>query len=76
MRDPKRHVATIRELGSGDGPNIPGWTKWILIIGRLSPTADVGIGEDEYTEGFTVAFTRKYFYKIENVSDDRAQYFS
>lgn len=71
MRDPKRRVATKQSLDVANGCNKQGWTRWIWVISKLVPGLAVGTGAGTYQESLDVGITRKYFYKIEGVSEDR-----
>jgi len=74
MRDPGRHVKLQRELTSNEGPIYPGLTRIILVIGKLSPGIPVGPGDQTFQEVLDFGVTRKYFYKVENWTEDRTRY--
>lgn len=75
VRDPKRRVATYREIGQADGFNRTGWTRCVLMIAKTVPgTWVIGTGVNEVTERLLVGCTKKYFYKIEGMSEDRTRY--
>jgi len=74
MRDPRRHVTNFRDLGFRDGFNRPGWTKCLLIIGKVIPGYTVGTAGDEVAERLLIGSSRKYLYKIEGVNEDRTRY--
>lgn len=74
IRDPRRHVSTKIGLDIANGCNRRGWTRWILIISKLVPGLTVGTGADTYQESLDIGATRKYFYKIEGVSEDRDRF--
>ena len=74
MRDPRRHVTTLRDLGARDGFNRPGWTKCLLIVGKVIPGYTVGTDGSEVAERLLVGTTRKYLYKVEGVNEDRTRY--
>lgn len=74
MRDPKRRVTTLEEMGTTEGFNRPGWTKWLLIVFKIPPGLTVGTGVDTYQENITVGVTRKYGFKIPNYNEDRTAY--
>lgn len=76
IRDPRRHVMLQRQLTSTEGFNQPNLTKMVLVIGRLPPGTTIGTvgvpGVCQETLSFGI--TRKYFYKVENWSEDRTAY--
>lgn len=76
IRDPGRHTATHRELRNQDGFNKPGWTRFVILIGKLSPGLSVGaVGTPgTYQQIIDVGVTRKYVYKVENYTEDRTSY--
>lgn len=74
MRDPKRRVANKESFTTAQGPNRKGWTRWILIISKLVPGLAIGNTANTFQESLYVGATRKYFYKIEGVSEDRDRY--
>lgn len=75
VRDPKRHVITQNKMSSTDvGPNMPGMTRWILVIFKLLPGMTVGTASGQYGEQLTAGVTRKYMYKIEGANEDRDRY--
>lgn len=79
VRDPKRHVATNRDLDFKDGFNRPGWTRVIYIVAKIVSGLSVGPanpGEPAYQEVLDVGVTRKYLYKVEGLNDDRTRYLS
>lgn len=76
IRDPRRRVIEMREATSYGGANRVGWTRWLLVYGKLVPGLTVGTGDGEYTESLSIGVTRKYTFKIEGQSDDRAAYYA
>jgi len=74
IRDPRRHVTTLRDLGARDGFNRPGWTRSLLIVGKVIPGYTVGSTEGTVAERLLIGSTRKYLYKIEGVNEDRTRY--
>ncbi len=77
VRDPKRRVTTFREIANQDGWNMPGWTRCILIIGKMLPGLVPGdITGGFYQERLQVGATRKYVLKVENYTEDRTAYFN
>lgn len=74
MRDPRRHVTNFRDLGARDGFNRPGWTKCLMIVGKVVPGYTVGTDTGEVAERLIIGSTRKYLYKIEGVNEDRTRY--
>ena len=70
MRDPRRHVAEEQTL-IRNGVNVKGWTRWVLFISKLVPGLTVGTTGNTFQENLDIGVTRKYFYKIEGVSEDR-----
>jgi len=73
VRDPRRHVGDQNFINL-NGVNIRGWTRWVLFISKLVPGLTVGTGAGTYQESIDVGVTRKYFYKIEGVSEDRDRF--
>ena len=60
MRDPKRRVVDVLKIGDWDSSNMPGWTKWLLIIAKATPAVDLTTtGQVD----LRVGVTRKYMYK-------------
>lgn len=74
MRDPRRHVMNQRELSSAEGFAYRNLTKLVLIVGRLAPGLTVGNINGTYQERLVIGLSRKYFYKVENWSEDRTSY--
>lgn len=76
LRDPRRYVRTQRALTSTEGFVEPGMTKMVIVIGRVPPGTTVGaVGTPGVCqEQLAFGLTRKYFYKVENWSDDRTAY--
>lgn len=70
FRDPKRHVVDRQRMTS-PGENLPGLTRYILIIYKPTPgyTYD---GVDSY--GLAIGNTRKYLYKILQNTQDYDMY--
>lgn len=75
MRDPKRRVIDRKGLGGHGGFNMPGWTKFVVLVAKVIPGVPVGSAVGEFTQGFDVGVTRKYTYKIQGITDDRSIYF-
>lgn len=73
VRDPRRHVANEIKMNF-NGVNMIGWTRWILFISKIVPGLTVGTTANTFQESLDVGLTRKYFYKIEGVSEDRDRY--
>lgn len=77
LRDPGRKTCTFRDLTQNDGMNRVGWTKFVLMVARSAPGLSVGATPGvDITERVSVGFTRKYVYKIENMTEDRTAYIS
>ena len=60
IRDPKRRVIDVQRIGDWDSSNMPGWTRWLLIIAKTTPAVDLT------TNGqvdLRIGCTRKYMYK-------------
>lgn len=76
IRDPKRHVLIHKDMVNELGPNLPKLTRFVYIIGKLVPGLTLGTGLGQYAEKLDVGVTRKYFYKIEGMSEDRDRYVS
>lgn len=74
VRDPRRRVATRRDLIQKDGFNRPGWTRIIFIVAKLVPGLTVGAVDGTYQETMYVGVTRKYLYKIEGINEDRTRF--
>lgn len=74
VRDPKRRVATRQRLDRIGGVNVPGWTRHLYVIFKLVPGLTVADSDGNYQERLTVGMTRKYFYKIEGIKEDRDYY--
>lgn len=74
LRDPKRHVIMGRDMAIEQGVNMPKFTKFVYLIGKVIPGFDVGGGADQFVERIQVGATRKYLYKIEGLSDSRDRY--
>lgn len=76
VRDPRRHSTTMRELVNQDGFNKPGWTRFVVLVGKIAPGLTVGaVGvAGVYQEILQVAMTRKYCAKVENWTEDRTAY--
>lgn len=73
-RDPRRYVLNQRHITSNEGPFEPRMTRCLLIIGRMCPGVTVGSVDGTFQENLIVGCTRKYFYKVENWSEDRTGY--
>lgn len=75
VRDPRRHVGEYG-LISTVGVNMKGWTRWIFIISKLVAGLTVAPAgnPNTYVESLDIGITRKYFYKIEGVNEDRDEY--
>lgn len=76
VRDPKRRVTTVKGISDESGFNKPGWTKIIYIVGKLVPGLPIGnpATPGNWREEVTVGVTRKYFYKVEGISEDRTRF--
>ena len=74
VRDPRRHSMTLRELTNADGFNKPRLTRFIVIVGRVSPGLTIGSTTGTFQEGIQLGLTRKYTAKVENWSEDRTAY--
>lgn len=74
VRDPRRRVAEYRDLQNADGFNRPGWTRVVFFTAKLVPDLSVGAAVGTYQENLITGVTRKYFYKIEGMSEDRTRY--
>jgi len=71
IRDPKRRVMMQESMQRIGGPNVPRWTRHLLVIFKLVPGLTVGSAPATYTESLTFGLTRKYFYKVEGANEDR-----
>lgn len=67
MRDPKRHVMEKGYIGELTGANLPGITKWLLIIAK--PIVGFSIGATGIAE-LKVGCTRKYMYKMKEKNQE------
>jgi len=74
IRDPRRRVIYQERMEQALGGNMPRWTRHVLILFKLVPGLTVGSTDGTYRESLTCGITRKYFYKIEGVSEDRDRY--
>nr|WAE43018.1 MAG: capsid protein [Cressdnaviricota sp.] len=74
MRDPKRRKTDRSKMVNALGGNRPGWTKHLYFVFKLVPGLSIGTAVNTYTEQLTIGMTRKYFYKIMGVTEDRDQY--
>lgn len=80
IRDPRRHVFNRRKImgpvGTGpngiNGFNMPGISKFLLVVFKLIPGVVEGTGANQTTSALTVGVTRKYMYKIEGIKDNRS----
>lgn len=73
-RDPKRRSALLRELTDEEGANKTGWTRWFLFNIKLVPGLTVGTVNGTYQVNGDVGITRKYFYKIDGIMENRNRY--
>lgn len=73
MRDPRRHVMNQRKLSSFEGCADPN-TRILLVIGKLAPGLPVGSSVGDFQEILQIGLTRKYFYKVDNYTEDRTYY--
>lgn len=79
IRDPKRHVLELEAmLNYQNGGNFPKMTKWLFIVYKSVPNGvplgvvgTAGNGQ----ESLLIGQTRKYFYKIEGINEDRDEYY-
>lgn len=76
MRDPRRRTCTLDSMLSEEGFNKPGWTRCVLVIGKISPGLVVGTTANTYQQVMELGITRKYMLKVENYSEDRNLYVS
>lgn len=74
IRDPKRRVATVKDLSEQRGFNRPGWTRCILIIAKVIPGITVGLSAGQVAETIKVGITRKYTYKVDGRGEPREYY--
>lgn len=75
-RDPKRRTGLLRELTDEEGTNKPKWTRWFLFNIKLVPGLTVGNVNGTYQIRGSYGITRKYFYKLEGVMENRNRYIS
>lgn len=71
VRDPRRYTFTNRDMDFADGFNRVGVTRVIYVVAKLVPGITVGSATGEAVEQMDVGVTRKYFYKVEGITDDR-----
>lgn len=74
IRDPKRRVVMNENIDKAEGGNKPGWTRHVLMIYKLVPGLTVGTDPGTYKEKVDCGITRKYFYKITGMNEDRDRY--
>jgi len=74
IRDPRRHVVSFNRLQRAGGCNMPGLTRFIWVVTKLVPGLTKSVNTGDYTESLTIGCTRKYFYKVEGVNEDRDRY--
>lgn len=71
VRDPKRHTLINRDMDFADGFNRVGLTRVIYFVAKLVPGIAVGEAVNTAQEVIDIGVTRKYFYKVEGINDDR-----
>lgn len=76
VRDPRRYSIPFKELSNQDGFNKPRMSRFVIIVGKLSPGLTVGNTglPNVYQEILQVGITRKYSFKVENWTEDRTAY--
>lgn len=76
IRDPRRHSIQFDKIHHPNGFNLPGISKFLIIIGKLAPGLTIGTEVGTYTQSMNLGMTRKYMFKVENWSEDRTAYLS
>jgi len=73
VRDAKRHVLVQEEMLESSGANKPRLTRWLYITFKLVPGLTIGaVGTaGNWQESIVIGQTRKYFYKVEGINEDR-----
>lgn len=73
VRDAKRHVLVQEDMLETSGGNKPKLTRWLFITYKLVPGLTIGaVGTaGNWQESIVVGQTRKYFYKVEGINEDR-----
>lgn len=72
VRDPRRHQFYRDKVdGLQNGPNMPGITKWYLVIFKAVPGITVGAAAGQTQQILDAGVTRKYMYKTEGLMEDR-----
>lgn len=74
IRDPRRHTILEKRMVNIGGGNLPRFTRHVLCVFKLVPGLTVGTTNGTYKEQLAMGMTRKYFYKIEGLRDDRHRY--
>jgi len=67
IRDPRRHVLDQETMTTWDSSNMPGMTRWVLILAKPTPGTTMGTGGQV---AIPVGVTRKYLYKHNEDSVD------
>ncbi|AJP36444.1 putative capsid protein [Avon-Heathcote Estuary associated circular virus 18] len=68
MRDPKRHVMEKGYVGELTGSNLPGVTRWLILIAK--PIVGFNVNFNGIAE-IRVGVTRKYLYKLNERNEDK-----
>lgn len=68
MRDPTRHVMERGYVTELSGSNLPGVTKWLLLVAK--PIAGYSLTETGILR-ISCGVTRKYFYKLKEKNEDK-----
>jgi len=74
IRDPRRRVIYQERMEQIEGGNLPRWTRHLFIVFKAVPGIIVSASTGDTTEALSIGMTRKYFYKIEGVTEDRDRY--
>lgn len=75
MRDARRHVITRNAIQDALSCNKPGWTRWIMIIGKGVPGLTYGSAVGQVRSRLDIGVTRKYMCKVEGFNDTRDRFF-
>lgn len=71
IRDPRRHLMDKTSIADMTGGNMPGVTRWILILGKMVPGFTDGASA---TLNLTTGLTRKFLYKVDEENIDQDAY--
>ncbi len=72
IRDPKSHTITQQRMEDGNSDNMPGMTRWLLVLAKPTPGVTVGTGGQTVLKA---GVTRKYLLKRDDYSADQGGFF-